>query len=520
MSLYLGENLISGVATPVEPTRNIGQIIESIVPLTDAGSHLLDGALIQGSGIYTDFVDYISNLYNTSAKYSNVTKVGTLTDNNGIISGFSNDNYITYSGSIPTITSFEEVIKIKTASVSTLQTFISGNPYKGFGTVKVTSAGKIQAYISSNGTSTDIINGTTSSLSVQGNTDYWVKLYWDGTTYKIDVSTDGSAYTNYISVTNSNRPFFDGFIGLGKDTGGVDQHFLGSIDLNESYIKINGSLWWVGTIADGFTIEDIWQNSITNYGVCGKFVYDSVNNTVRLPKVTGIIEGTTDVTALGDLVEAGLPNITGGWNDQNGGNGAIPKWGAFSRSTGESWSSAWGSNAGTVSSVLFDASRSSSIYGNSSTVQPQTIKVLYYIVIATSTKTDIEVDIDEIATDLNGKADTDLTNTTDTGKILMSGMAMPSSKIINLTVGASGSTYTAPANGWFSAVVAGDVDTSYVLMDIVGKMAASSMGRRGNANTPLIVLPALKGDTAKLQYSGSSAGLKFIYAQGSESEAS
>ena len=37
MSLYLGENLISGVATPVEPSRNIGQIIESIVPLTDAG---------------------------------------------------------------------------------------------------------------------------------------------------------------------------------------------------------------------------------------------------------------------------------------------------------------------------------------------------------------------------------------------------------------------------------------------------------------------------------------------------
>jgi hypothetical protein len=37
-------------------------------------------------------------------------------------------------------------------------------------------------------------------------------------------------------------------------------------------------------------------------------------------------------------------------------------------------------------------------------------KVLYYIVVATSTKTDIEVDIDEIATDLNGKADVDLSN--------------------------------------------------------------------------------------------------------------
>ena len=36
----------------------------------------------------------------------------------------------------------------------------------------------------------------------------------------------------------------------------------------------------------------------------------------------------------------------------------------------------------------------------------------YYIVAATSTKTNIEVDIDEIATDLNGKADADLGNCT------------------------------------------------------------------------------------------------------------
>jgi hypothetical protein len=36
----------------------------------------------------------------------------------------------------------------------------------------------------------------------------------------------------------------------------------------------------------------------------------------------------------------------------------------------------------------------------------------YYIVITTSTKTDIQVDIDEIATDLNGKADVDLSNCT------------------------------------------------------------------------------------------------------------
>ena len=45
-------------------TKQIGEIVTSTLPLSDAGLHLLDGALISGSGIYADFVDYIAELYN------------------------------------------------------------------------------------------------------------------------------------------------------------------------------------------------------------------------------------------------------------------------------------------------------------------------------------------------------------------------------------------------------------------------------------------------------------------------
>ena len=160
----------------------------------------------------------------------------------------------------------------------------------------------------------------------------------------------------------------------------------------------------VSTYPDLFVTESAWQTAVTTYDVCGKFVYDSTNNTVRLPKVTGIIEGTTDVTALGDLVEAGLPNITGSFTAWDDKNMSAPT-GCFSEINhgfGSTISS--GSSSGWTS-FPFDASSSSSIYGNSTTVQPQTIKVLYYIVVATSTKTDIQVDIDEVATDLNNKVD-------------------------------------------------------------------------------------------------------------------
>lgn len=43
-------------------SRNIGEIVASTIPLTDAGLHLLDGALINGSGSYADFVTYIAGL--------------------------------------------------------------------------------------------------------------------------------------------------------------------------------------------------------------------------------------------------------------------------------------------------------------------------------------------------------------------------------------------------------------------------------------------------------------------------
>lgn len=223
-------------------------------------------------------------------------------------------------------------------------------------------------------------------------------------TYWEEVQLGGGATRNIgeivpsiIPLTDADKHLLDGSLILG---GGIYQGFV-------DYIA---ELYTDDPTAKYFCTEAQWQTLVTTYGVCGKFVYDSVNNTVRLPKITGFVEGTTDASALGELIEAGLPNILATWNNgffSGGGTGAV---------TTTAYSSNFepyqGSSHPNLSKASFNASRSSAIYGNSDTVQPQAIKVLYYIVIATSTKTDIEVDIDEIATDLNGKADVDLSNTT------------------------------------------------------------------------------------------------------------
>lgn len=62
MSIYKGTTPLAGIVTPHLDTRNIGQIIKSYLPLTDAGLHLLDGALLSGDGAYAAFVTYIGQL--------------------------------------------------------------------------------------------------------------------------------------------------------------------------------------------------------------------------------------------------------------------------------------------------------------------------------------------------------------------------------------------------------------------------------------------------------------------------
>lgn len=153
-----------------------------------------------------------------------------------------------------------------------------------------------------------------------------------------------------------------------------------------------------------FVSESDWQSTFNTYGSCGKFVIDS--DGVRLPSISNIIQGTSDASQLGALVEAGLPNVTGMFTAA--GSSATLAFQSEGYVTSKTAKADWGER--TWHNVSLDASRSSSIYGNSETVQPQTIKVLLYICVAQSVKLPILADVDQIATDLNAKLDRDLSN--------------------------------------------------------------------------------------------------------------
>lgn len=103
-------------------------------------------------------------------------------------------------------------------------------------------------------------------------------------------------------------------------------------------------------------------------------------------------------------------------------------------------------------------------------------------------------------------------------KPTVSGWGMPSSKYINLTFGASGSSYTAPANGYFCAVATAGADKNY--LDI-RNLTTNSLGMLtvgGSAAQGLrAFVPALKGQTVALNYSsslGSNREMFFVYSKG------
>lgn len=216
--------------------------------------------------------------------------------------------------------------------------------------------------------------------------------YWE----KQDLG--GSGGRNVGEIIPSTLPLTDSGLHL------LDGTRLSGDGIYKKFVEYIADLYAENPSANYFCTEAQWQASVTQYGVCGKFVYDSVNNTVRLPKITGFIEGSIDVNTLGDIIEAGLPQHVHGISFRIAPTSA--RYGGrcqLGYDNGEGYY---------TQRTRTDTGNANGIYGKSNTVQPQSIKVLYYIVVANTQKTEIQVDIDNIATDLNGKADTDLTNCT------------------------------------------------------------------------------------------------------------
>lgn len=120
----------------------------------------------------------------------------------------------------------------------------------------------------------------------------------------------------------------------------------------------------------------------------------------------------------------------------------------------------------------------------------------------------------------NGKVDLNASNLNAQGRNYVSGLGMPSNKYIDLTLGASGTTYTAPANGYYWIEKSSSANNQYV--DCIVKDSNNtykftvSIYYDSAGTTQRILVPVLKNDKLTVSYTAGRATnyFRFIYAEG------
>lgn len=124
-----------------------------------------------------------------------------------------------------------------------------------------------------------------------------------------------------------------------------------------------------------------YQNSISTYGSCAKFGLDTANAKFKVPTIadgTSLQQAKSD-SQLSALFKPGLPNITGGWNQDFVYNNSTA-WGAIAR--GSNTASGGGGGSGlNYTEYTFDASRVNGLYGASNTVQPKAVSLRWFVLV-------------------------------------------------------------------------------------------------------------------------------------------
>lgn len=133
-------------------------------------------------------------------------------------------------------------------------------------------------------------------------------------------------------------------------------------------------------------------------GVAWYYIIDTTNQRFKLPRTKFGFTGIR--TGVGNYVEAGLPNITGSISGLEG--DSLSSSGAIQHTT---WYGGEGGGSRAWVGITFDASRSSSIYGNSDTVQPKATEMYLYFYVGNFTQTALENTAGLNAELFNGKAD-------------------------------------------------------------------------------------------------------------------
>ena len=144
-------------------------------------------------------------------------------------------------------------------------------------------------------------------------------------------------------------------------------------------------------------------------GNCAKFALDTDAQKFRVPlyKDGDSITQASNAAELGKSVKAGLPNATGGFLGLRASNSGFSGAFAYGANIGDS-----ASGGGGLCSATMDLSRANPIYGNSTTVTDEQVRLRHFVVLASAQNNASVFDWSAYMAALAGKANSDLSNAT------------------------------------------------------------------------------------------------------------
>lgn len=324
-----------------------------------------------------------------------------------------------------------------------------------------------------------IQNDLTVNYGSVANGNYMVFVSSDGTSaLRIVAGQCHSGTTQPTGLVYPNNIWYDTTNNIIKYTTDNGTTYSGKYSFPLCIAISSGTAW--------LNIDQIFNG----FGYIGSTVF-------ALPGVKGLIPDGRNADGSLKSIEVTVNNVlthTGSYNNQ-------PQWIILYSDSINSWDSVYWIGYNSQENILFNKEGSSSATSGS--------KIMACVCMFLS------ADGNQKITSFKSKKAFRTVDYNDTEYIAH--QAMPSNRYIDLTLGASGATYVAPADGYFT------------YMDISGGVGLASLADWNNGlvsgiNAPSstwarrVFLPAKKGDTVQLIYEngGTNQTFRFIYAQGAQ----
>lgn len=208
-------------------------------------------------------IDLTPYILKSDLKFLNVVETGALTRNGAVYSGFGNSDYLrtgdvldntyldlsitvkNFGNIVTTANTWEFVAKFKYKQYSAMQTLWGQDSDWGCN-VGIDENGYLKWQFGNEADGSDV-QYITDNETLIDNTDYFVKILFDGAKYEMFKSTNGTNWNSVGTITTTQKITRSDNWRLGSYQSNSDFYLRNTtLDIAGCYIKANGEYWWKG----------------------------------------------------------------------------------------------------------------------------------------------------------------------------------------------------------------------------------------------------------------------------------